>query len=95
MIIGSNYIYVEFITGINYKSNLPNYVIENLSPEEISSSNYRLPKYIMIKFRAKESNIDQSYNILKIALNGKEWKVIKTLLKKNSFRILIKKKNLK
>ena len=29
----------------------------------------------MIKFRGKESDIDQTYNLLKIALKGMEWNV--------------------
>ena len=40
----------------------------------------------MLKFRGKDSDIDQSYNILKVALNAKEWTV------KSNFklRILVK-----
>jgi hypothetical protein len=75
MVYGSNYIYVEFNTGINYRSSLPIYIIENFPPDVLASSTYRLPKYIMIKFRGKESDIDQTYNLLKIALKGMEWNV--------------------
>ncbi len=75
MLIGSNYIYVEFLKNINFKTSLPNYIIENFTPDELISINYSLPKYIMLKYRGKESNIDQSYSILKIALNSKEWNV--------------------
>ena len=56
--------------------NIPNYILENFSPEQLSLVSYTLPKYAMIKFRGKDSNIDQSYNIFKIGLNSKEWNVI-------------------
>jgi hypothetical protein len=74
MLYGSKYIYIEFLGG-NLKSSLPTYILENISSSEIAATNYLLPKYLMIKFRGKESDIDQAYNILKLALNSKEWNV--------------------
>jgi len=74
MLYGSKFIYIEFLSG-NLKSSLPTYIIENISSSEITATNYLLPKYLMIKFRGKESDIDQAYNILKLALNSKEWNV--------------------
>jgi hypothetical protein len=58
------------------KNNLPLYVSLNYSNNEIEGSNYHLPGYIMIKFRSKEGNIDEAHEVLKIALNSKEWNVI-------------------
>jgi hypothetical protein len=74
MLYGSKYIYVEFISG-NLKSFLPTYIYENISSSDIAATYYLIPKYLMIKFRGKESDIDQTYNILKLALNSKEWSV--------------------
>lgn len=74
---GSNYIYVEFQKNLDYKLFLPNYLTENLSNTEFNSITYNLPKYIMIKFKGKHDNIDLSYDILKLALNNKDWDVKK------------------
>lgn len=71
---GSNYIYIE-LNYANLKNNLPKYILDNYSPGELQATNYNLPKYTMIKFRDKLSNIDEAYNVMKINLSGREWKV--------------------
>jgi hypothetical protein len=78
--VGSNYIYIEFQLN-DYKSGLPLYITENFSSQQILNSSYNLPKYTMIKFKSKESNIDEVYSILKIALGAREWNVIVFLSK--------------
>ncbi len=75
MLYGSSYIYIEFNSG-NHKASLPKYIIDNLSVSDIAATYYQLPKYIMLKFRGKDLNIDQTYNILKMVLTSKEWNVI-------------------
>ncbi len=74
LLYGSNYIYIEF-SNFNPKSYLPNYIMENIPSSEIAATTYQLPKYFMVKFRGKDSDIDQAYNILKLTLNSKEWNV--------------------
>jgi hypothetical protein len=88
MFVGSNYIYVEFKLN-DYKSDLPVYITENFSCQQLASCSYTLPKYTMIKFKNKEYDIDQVYNILKIAMNAKEWNVI------NNIKIKDKSKKIK
>jgi hypothetical protein len=85
ILYGSSYIYLEF-HKTNLKGNLPKYILENFAASEITSVNYQLPDYSMLKFRGKDSNIDENYNILKIALNSKEWEVN---ILNNIFRTLI------
>jgi hypothetical protein len=75
MVYGSSYIYVEFFQNVDFKSTLPTYVIENFPSDVLATSIYKLPKYVMIKFRGKDYNIDKAYDILKISLNGREWNV--------------------
>ena len=75
MVYGSNYIYVEFFQNLDFKSILPAYVIENFPSDVLATSVYKLPKYIMIKFRGKDFDIDKTYEIFKIALKGQEWNV--------------------
>lgn len=74
MIYGSNYIYIDFKSG-NYKASLPTYIVENIPSQDIASTFYQLPRYLMLKFRGKDSNIDQAHNILKMVISSKEWNV--------------------
>ena len=37
---------------------------------------YNYPSYIMLKFRGKESNIDDAYNYFKMIIKSGEWNVI-------------------
>lgn len=73
MLYGSNYIYLEFISDA--KKQLGRYILENIPMNEIQSINLRLPKYVMLKFRSKDANIEETYNVLKIAMNPKDWNV--------------------
>jgi hypothetical protein len=75
MLYGSSYIYVEMSPAEFYKSYFPTHITDNIPSIEIASSNYQLPKYTMLKFRGKESDIDQAHNIFKMAINAKEWNV--------------------
>jgi hypothetical protein len=74
MLYGSSYIYIEF-NSINSIPNLPKYITENISYDEIQIARFNFPKYIMLKFRNKGSNIDEAYNIMKINMKAKEWNV--------------------
>lgn len=51
------------------------YILENVPQNEIQTARFNLPEYIMLKFRSKDSNIDEAYNIFQIGLKGKEWTV--------------------
>ena len=75
MMFGSNYIYIEFMSDINYSSNFPFYIIDNFDSNDTIFKLYDLPKYAMIKFKGTGNDIDLSYNILKVALNSTEWNV--------------------
>ena len=57
------------------KNKFPQYIIDNHDKNSLINTNYQLPGYVMLKFRDKNSNIDEAYNILKILLNSKEWNV--------------------
>lgn len=71
MLYGSPYIYLEG----NKTPYIPPYITEYFSKDELIESNYTLPEYIMIKFRGKGSNIEQAYEVFKMALKLQDWKV--------------------
>ncbi len=74
MLFGSNYIYLQ-IADLANRKRLPQYIIDFYFPKEINPSLFQYPSYIMLKFRGKDSNIDECYNYLKMILNTREWNV--------------------
>lgn len=75
MLYGSNYIYLQIADQFT-RNKLPQYVIDFYFPQELNSALYQFPNYVMLKFRGKESNIDDAYNHMKMIINRREWNVI-------------------
>ena len=46
----------------------------------MDASHYIYPNHSMIKFRGKNSNIDDAYNYFKMIMNAREWNVKNLLL---------------
>ena len=86
MLYGSNYIYLQIADQSN-RNKLPQYVIDLYFPQEINPSLFQFPNYLMLKFRAKDSNIDEAFNYLKMILNSRDWNVKTNLFIKNPYLI--------
>lgn len=85
MLYGSNYIYIQIADKVN-RNRVPQYIIDFYQPQEINPSLYQIPNYVMLKFRAKDSNIDDAYQKFKMILGGKDWNVkIKKFIYKLDF----------
>ena len=73
--VNSSYIQCDLQNNIFLGSSCPRYIYDNFSQGEIMNTNYTLPGYIQIKFKHNPEDLDNSYNFLKKAINGKEWMI--------------------
>ena len=71
----SCYIQCDLQENIFLGSSCPRYIYDSFSQNEIVNTNYTLPGYIQIKFKHNPDDLENSYNFLKKAINGKEWMI--------------------
>ena len=71
----SCYIQCDLQENIFLGSSCPQYILDNFSQNDIVNTNYTLPGYIQIKFKHNPDDLENSYNFLKKAINGKEWMI--------------------
>ena len=69
----SSYIQLNIKKKIDLLSNAPQYMKDNFSSNELQSSNYSLPSYVMIKFKDKQFDMNKSNEILTLAIKSKEY----------------------